>query len=81
MQDSGIVKLGCQLSDDMSKLNRSYPHMQAFQHATALLNVPRLWVQHAQRADTSLVSLLLLLLHCCRYQIIPTVQASATCHC
>ena len=38
------MKLGCQLSDDMSKLHRSYPQMQAFQHAVSLVNLPGPWL-------------------------------------
>ena len=43
MQNHAVVKLGCQLSDDMSKLHRSYPQMQAFQHAVSLVNLPGPW--------------------------------------
>lgn len=48
MQNSAIIKLGCQLSGDMSKLHRSYPQMQAFQHASALLDIPGPWNVHQQ---------------------------------
>ncbi|KAL0033286.1 hypothetical protein WJX77_001863 [Trebouxia sp. C0004] len=48
LQSSSIVKLGCRLSDDVSKLHRSYPGMQAFQQALALLDLTGPWSLYMQ---------------------------------
>ena len=56
MQSSTVIKLGCQVSDDVSKLHKSYPQMQAFLHAVSLLNVPGPWSLHRHRVDSSMVS-------------------------
>lgn len=48
LQSSSITKLGCCLSDDVSKLHRSYPGMQAFQTAVALLDLTRPWSLYMQ---------------------------------
>ena len=48
LQSSSVVKLGCRLSDDMSKLHRSYPGMQAFQQALALLDLTGPWSLYMQ---------------------------------
>ena len=49
LQDSGIIKLGCRLSDDVSKLHKSYPDMQAFQQAEALLDLTGPWTLYMQK--------------------------------
>ena len=48
LQSSSVVKLGCRLSDDVSKLHRSYPGMQAFQQALALLDLTGPWSLYMQ---------------------------------
>ena len=48
LQSSSVVKLGCRLSDDVSKLHRSYPGMQAFQQAEALLDLTGPWSLYMQ---------------------------------
>ena len=60
LQSSSIVKLGCRLSDDVSKLHRSYPGMQAFQQALALLDLTGPWSLYMQtyNSQVSLVGLL-----------------------
>lgn len=61
LQSSSIVKLGCRLSDDVSKLHRSYPGMQAFQQALALLDLTGPWSLYMQtyNSQVSLVTGLL----------------------
>ncbi len=61
LQSSSIVKLGCRLLDDVSKLHRSYPGMQAFQQALALLDVTGPWSLYMQtyNSQVSLVTGLL----------------------
>ena len=48
LQNAGIIKLGCRLSDDVTKLHRSYPDMQAFQGAVALLDLTSPWTMYMQ---------------------------------
>lgn len=48
LQNAGIIKLGCRLSDDVTKLHRSYPDMQAFQEAVALLDLTGPWTMYMQ---------------------------------
>ena len=48
LQNAGIIKLGCRLSDDVTKLHRSYPDMQAFREARALLDLTGPWTMYMQ---------------------------------
>ena len=43
LHSTAILKLGCRLSDDVTKLHRSYPDMLAFQKAEALLDLTGPW--------------------------------------
>ena len=48
LRDAGILKLGCRLSDDINQLHRSYPDMEAFQSAEALLDLTPAWTLYMQ---------------------------------
>ena len=48
LQNAGIIKLGCRLSDDVTKLHRSYQDMQAFRTAQALLDLTGPWTMYMQ---------------------------------
>lgn len=48
LQSSHITKLGCRLSDDLNKLHRSYPDMQAFKHGATLLDLTAPWTLYMQ---------------------------------
>lgn len=48
LQNAGIIKLGCRLLDDVTKLYRSYPDMQAFREAQGLLDLTGPWTMYMQ---------------------------------
>lgn len=55
LQDAGICKLGCRLSDDINQLHRSYPDMEAFQSAEALLDLTSPWTLCMQEHNDQVV--------------------------